>query len=384
MRPRIALMTIFQVPNYGSVLQAYATQTVITKLGYDCDLINYNYPNDWHYRHGFLKQPIWRKIIKNIANISGLHKQVLANSIQIFRKKYLNLTHSFPDLDSLKNNDWTRYSALVAGSDQLWNPIYLKGDSAFMLSFSNKLPKISIASSFAVTEIAENLLSKYKENLTTFSAISIREQNGAKIIESQLSLKIHPKVLLDPTLLLSDSEWYDSLKISADAPKERYILMYILSYAFNPYPDAVEIARELKYKYQCSKIITFSPNNSPEVNELGAESIYGCPVEDFLYYIRHAYIIVTSSFHGTAFALNFGRPLISITPSNGDDRQTTLLRMLNLEQCGAIVGTDHALLTPMYDVADEQRKLNEIRNDDISWISYSLKTAINSNQTCNS
>ena len=43
---KIALMTIFQVPNYGSVLQAFATQTVLEKLGYECDVINYNYPND--------------------------------------------------------------------------------------------------------------------------------------------------------------------------------------------------------------------------------------------------------------------------------------------------------------------------------------------------
>ena len=150
--------------------------------------------------------------------------------------------------------------------------------------------------------------------------------------------------------------------------------MYILSYAFNPYPDAIEIAARLKDQYNCTRIITFSNSNSPEVTELGAESLYGCSIDEFLYYIRHAEVVLTSSFHGTAYAANFGRPLISLTPSNGDDRQITLLRSLAIEKCSVTVGTKNPVLDPEYYVVNEQTKLSEIRRKDLQWINDNLQT----------
>ena len=374
MRLKVALMTIFQVPNYGSVLQTFATQALLAKLGYDCTIINYRYPNEWHYNNGFRRPSFLRSIIKKIANLTGIHRQILENKLVNFRRSRLNLSRPYHDLDSLRKDDWSEYSAIISGSDQLWNPIYLNGDSAFMLSFSNRIPKLAIASSFAVKEIPAHLIEKYKRYLSQFSAISVREQNGAEIITNTLSLDTTPKVILDPTLLLSGDEWINELNISSKTPKERYILMYILSYAFNPYPDAIEIAARLKDQYNCTRIITFSNSNSPEVTELGAESLYGCSIDEFLYYIRHAEVVLTSSFHGTAYAANFGRPLISLTPSNGDDRQITLLRSLAIEKCSVTVGTKNPVLDPEYYVVNEQTKLSEIRRKDLQWINDNLQT----------
>lgn len=374
MRPKVALMTIFQVPNYGSVLQTFATQALLSKLGYDCTIINYRYPNEWHYNNGFIKSPFWRNLIKKIANLTGIYRQVLENKLGVFRRTRLNLSKSYHNLDSLRQADWEKYSAIISGSDQLWNPIYLKGDSAFMLSFTDTVPKISIASSFAVKDIPPHLIEKYRRYLSRFSAISVREQNGADIITKTLSLQTAPKVILDPTLLLSREEWINALNISQKPPKDRYILMYILSYAFNPYPDAIEIAKRLKDRYNCTRIITFSNSNSPEVTELGAESQYGCSIEEFLYYIRHAEVVLTSSFHGTAYAANFGRPLISLTPSNGDDRQITLLKSLAIEKCSVTVGSKNPPLNPEYDIIREQTQLGEIRRKDIRWIEDNLQS----------
>ena len=71
-------MTIFQVPNYGSVLQAFATQTVLEKLGYECDVINYNYPNDWHYRHGFIRPSALKQRVKKALGLLGIHVDKLS------------------------------------------------------------------------------------------------------------------------------------------------------------------------------------------------------------------------------------------------------------------------------------------------------------------
>lgn len=153
---------------------------------------------------------------------------------------------------------------IIAGSDQLWNPTYLKGDSAFMLSFAPGIPKMSIASSFAVSELPPEFIEKYRKHLSSFSAISVRENSGVRIIRETLSLNVDSRVVLDPTLLLSADEWMDSLKITRAKSPERYILMYLLSYALDPYPAALEAAKQLKERYGCTKIITFSKKTAPK------------------------------------------------------------------------------------------------------------------------
>lgn len=83
---------------------------------------------------------------------------------------------------------------------------------------------------------------------------------------------------------------------------------------------------------------------------------------------QNAALVITSSFHGTAFAVNFGRPLISIVPSNGDDRQTTLLRDLNLLSCIVPVGKPLNEINPYYDVKVEQNLLDKKRMESLKWI----------------
>ena len=48
----IGILTTFRQPNFGSVLQAYALQCVVERLGYDAKIIDYKYPNEYHWRQG--------------------------------------------------------------------------------------------------------------------------------------------------------------------------------------------------------------------------------------------------------------------------------------------------------------------------------------------
>ena len=95
-------------------------------------------------------------------------------------------------------------------------------------------------------------------------------------------------------------------------------------------------------------------------------------ISDFLQLFANASLVVTSSFHGTAFALNYGRPLVSITPGGGDDRQGTLLQKLSLEKCNYPMG-GNIDLCPFYDINEEQMRLQEFRDDSLSWIAIALK-----------
>ena len=180
----VALITIYHVPNYGSILQAYATQRVLEKLGHECRIIYYCYPNEWHFKQGAKRQQWYRKLIKKIG-LAPLHRK--ENKLNSFKVKYFNFTKKYRDFESLRNENWNNYDVFIVGSDQVWNPRFLKGDRAFLLSFVPKEKRrISIASSFAQSQIPMDLISRYKEELGKFYAISVREKNGVEIIQNQL------------------------------------------------------------------------------------------------------------------------------------------------------------------------------------------------------
>ena len=45
---KVGILTMHRVLNNGSALQAYATQEFCRRLGYDAELIDYVYPNEYH------------------------------------------------------------------------------------------------------------------------------------------------------------------------------------------------------------------------------------------------------------------------------------------------------------------------------------------------
>ena len=369
-------MTIFQVPNYGSVLQAFATQTVLEKLGYECDVINYNYPNDWHYRHGFIRPSALKQRVKKALGLLGIHVDKFKTGIETFRKSRLNLTRLYKDLDDLAAEDWSGYTALITGSDQVWNPRFLKGDSAFMLSFGQDVRRISIASSFACDSLPSELIHKYKSCLARYSAISVREGSGLRILREQLGLECPSCTMLDPTLLLSADEWTSKLKLRDKPDCRKYVLLYVLDYAFDPRPQILDIAAKMKERYACDTIITFSERDSPEVSELGAVSVEVRSVDEFVGYFKNATVVVTSSFHGTAFALNYSRPLISVCPQKSDERQQGLLNELGIPSNGVAATSPIESIDTLdadYDTFKVQSALTARRQKHLEWIKASIE-----------
>lgn len=362
---KVALMTIFQVPNFGSVLQTFATQCLLEYLGYDCDIINYKYPNEWHFKNGFKKPTI----IDNLKRFLSNHLRIIGSTAyptSRFIKSHLHLTRPFWNLKELEGYDWSNYHAIIAGSDQIWNPRFLKGDSAFMLSFT-KRKKISISSSFACSSIPESLHEKYKKYLSDFDAISVRENNGLKVLDEDLNLEINRNEILDPTLLIDSDQWSNLLDLDPGSSKEKYIVLYILDYSFQPRPYILDATKKMAEIIGCRNIITISSNDDI-ITDLNVKKINPKRVEDFVSLLKNSSGIVTSSFHGTAFAVNFGKPLISVIPSGNDDRQRSLLRNLGIEHCAVTVNTPLNNINPQYDKLKMWEILNKQRQSNINWL----------------
>lgn len=368
-------MTIYHVPNYGSVLQAYATQELLEKLGHTCKIIKYKYPNEYHYSMGHPKLTLKSRIRLAIYYLLG--KSAYARKrkrLDSFRNKYLNFTKEYSHLTKLKNENWDTYDLFIVGSDQVWKPKYNYGDTAFLLSFApDNKKRISIASSFASNTIPKNMRERYKKHLAKFYATSVREKNGINIINKELELNKDVSVILDPTLLLSKEDWLKTIPRSKFKKKKKYILLYMLTYAFEPRPYIFEVLKHLQTQgdYDIIALEGYTPAEKAEGIVMTDKS--DAPVNEFIDLFANADIVVTSSFHGTAFAVNFGIPLVSIIPTDkGDDRQSTLLENLGLDQCITPIGKDIQKINPRYDIELKNKRLNNARKESIKWIAGNI------------
>ena len=369
---KIGLITIYHVPNYGSVLQTYATQCIIEKMGFECIILNYKYPNEWHYAISPERKPkIKNKIVKWLG-LKPHHRK--AKKLMAFKKQCFHLSRMYKNLDELKKENWKDYNAFVVGSDQVWNPRFTLGDSAFLLSFvpDDKI-RISFASSFASSTLPAEYKLKYKTYLEKFDSLSVREENGKRLIEKDLGLRKEVRIVLDPTLLLAKNEWLEYFP-QKKCYKEKYILLYVLTYAFEARPYVYQVAEYYQEKYGYDIIAL-----EGYVSQLGGRRLKmvnksDSSVEDFISLFANAEMVITTSFHGTAFALNFGIPLISIVPDSnrGDDRQYSLLSALNLSQCIVPISTSLESINPFYNVELEQKELSKLREASLSWFSTAM------------
>lgn len=365
---KVGLITIYQVPNYGSVLQTYATQFLLESMGVECKVINYRYPNEWHWKHGTKRPTGWKAKIRRLIP----SRKIIV--LQQFREKYLNFTPLFHNLEEMNKADWSNYDAFVVGSDQVWNARFVLGDSAFMLSFvPDDKPRYSLASSFALKSIPECFREKYFKYLSKFNAISVRENNGMAIIHDELKIHTPVNVILDPTLLLSKEDWLKAISRSNFKKRRPYILFYMLSYAFEPRPYIFKVVKHFQEQINCDIIALEGYTKPNDAEGLVMINMKNSSIEEFIDLFDNADMVITSSFHGTAFALNFGKPLVSIVPdSNGDDRQTTLLCRVGCKHCAIKENTPIREINPNYNANVEQIQLNNIRHINIDWIRQNL------------
>lgn len=365
---KIGLVTIYHVPNYGSVLQTYATQKVLEHLGHECVIIRYNYRNDTFYKKIGRKRnrfKEWQLRIVPFLKSAKLEK---------FRNKKLHFSKPFEEYRELLAYNWDSYDAFIVGSDQVWNTKYVLGDPAFLLEFAPKdKRRISFSSSFALKTLPEEYRDLFTRELVKFSALSVREFNGVDIINKELVINKTVKVTLDPTLLLSGTDWLRAIPRSSLQKKKPYILIYQKIYAFDPRPYIFKVIEYFGKKMNADIVVLEGHRELEGLNDPFIDANRSS-VPEFIDLFANADLVITSSFHGTAFALNFGKPLISVIPDDkGDDRQSSLLKMVGADNSIVRIGTDLETIDPNYDVEKITTALDNYRKDNINWIKEVLQ-----------
>lgn len=364
---RVGIITMHRIINFGSALQAYATLKTISSLGYDAELIDYIFPNQK------VQQSIFIRIKKIVARIITLifygDKRMRFDK---FYSKYYKCSQQYKSPSELKKANFT-YDILLTGSDQVWNPIHTNDDFSFLLSFANdETPRISYASSFSTSILPDRYKTIYADYLRKYKFISVRELSGVNLVKELIGKTSYCSC--DPTLLLSKTEWSNLANEGKRLVKGRYILLYILTYAYNPYP---EILNTIYYVKEKMNLPVVSLNGSLLTNRIvDAKIIKSAGPLEFLRLVKDASFIITTSFHGTAFSLNFEKPFFSIiNNSKKDTRMTDLLKSIGAEDRALMYNSDTFNTSFEMDYSSITPRLVEIRNSSLEYLKESLKNS---------
>lgn len=369
----IGIITIHKINNYGSVLQAYALQKVCEDLGYKVEIIDYDFPNNFHRNNKYANisdaQPNEPKLIKALFAKSLIKQH---KGISSFVKRYQNLSDKkYHQVEDFTANP-PSYDVYITGSDQLWSPRHCNGDPAFMLYFApDNALKISYAASIGSNAIPEELKKAYIELLSRYKHISVRENTGADVIRSLIGRDA--TVVLDPTLLLNREEW-NKIATPKRLVKKKYILCYFLNYTFNAFPYVDELARDMQKQTEYEIVRVARPPH--KLSFINTTYQIGASPEEFLALVRDAEIVLTTSFHGTAFAVNYGKPVFTVVQDRNasDSRQVSLMHNLGLDKQVLSIKDKFPMASEThYDVDNEQMVLNKLRLDSKRYLEKTLK-----------
>lgn len=372
----VGIITTFRQTNWGSVLQAYALQHIVETMGFDVKVIDYIYPNEYHFSHGKKRKTPNNihcrlgKIRRSIAVRLHLRKPDKMYLINVFIKKYIKVTKEYKTYRAIHKHPPV-FDVYMSGSDQIWNPNTMFGDLTYMFDFVKDCKlKISYASSFSCVKIPEKYSLEYQRYLSLYNSISVREYNGQNVISQILGKEV--PVVLDPTLLIQKEEWHKIAEESIDFDlPENYILCYMLAYTYSPEKSMMELLSKVQKEYNYPIISLVKLPVDFHGNEYRLDGAIGVP--EFLRLIENASIVVSSSFHGSAFALNFGKPIIGLTEDNEDDRLKTIFKNIGLES--NLIYTSNVEVDKVnleYDVKLEQERLNRLREVSLAYLHNAL------------
>ncbi len=318
---KIGILTMYRSGNYGATLQAYATKQAINENGFgDAEIIP--------YCSDAIKQKIDGKFIKKV----GLFHTAVACVEKIYYRPRMKKVGAFVDemagKQDLKREELPalneKYDIFLSGSDQVWNPQLTLGDTSYLLDFvSDDRKKRSYGSSFGVRVLPEEYLENYRDLLSAYARITVRERAGAELVENLLGRPA--ELVLDPTLLLTPEQW--NAKLPTRQWKKKYVFAYQMAHSSLP---AKAVAKGRKALGVKALFVPFpilgACRCKPKLNLSSLEWVAA---------IRDSEYVLTDSFHGVVFSILFRRNfyylITSETVKKRLSRLETLLGDLGIE-----------------------------------------------------
>ena len=282
---KVGIFTFPKSINYGAALQATALQGTINSRGAEAFFIDHECKavtaSDKLF--DFKRALDLKYTIAHILNFPTAYKRI--GKFKKFQRKHMSFVADDPYLADV----------VVTGSDQIWNYNITGEDFDYFLDFpKNNLKKVSYAGSFGLSEIDPKYHEKLKTFFADFDAISVREERAKELIAEIAGLD--STLVLDPTLLLKKADWE---KYMAPAKDKGYIYVYTVFNSSTLWDFAYKLSEKTGLPI---KTVSYSVTH-----KYNAQCDYSAGPDDWLRYVSDADYVVTNSFHGVAFSINFGK-----------------------------------------------------------------------------
>ena len=369
---KIGIITRHSVPNYGSLLQTYATQKAIENLGYDTEIIDYTRYEERgnNLAETLLKGKKWDKnqLTRFIYKIlQSKNYKTMYNRFVGYRKELLMQSKTkYGSIGELIENP-PKADIFCSGSDQIWGKIgTVNYDETYFLDFVKEKKCISYGASFGTSKIDSEMDKNIKKLLEKYTSILVREDSAKQIIESKGIKNVQQ--VLDPTFLLDKEEWEKLTKKAKTTPKEKYILVYQLhaNKEFNKYAKKIAKKKNLKLIRVGYSIY--------HIFRSGKLVLLPTPYE-FLNYIKNAECVLTDSFHATALSIILNKNFIDILPNNNTQtRIESILKLFEIKDRILKDYNDYELIDKIinYDITNE--KLLKEKENSQSLLIQALKS----------
>lgn len=313
---KYAILTHPLLNNYGGLLQNYALQQILKKMGQESITVDFL---------RVVASPLRVYILSWCKNllcffIPGKKSRFSRYSTIGRRMKW---SESFVERwiyktkikTKLSNDDFNGFDGIIVGSDQVWRPKYVYNIKNYFLNFIKKknIKRVAYAASFGVDEweYSKKLTNQCSTLAKKFNAISVRETSGVRLCKEHLD--VDATYVLDPTLLLSKDS-YCALCKEISVSHEAFLAAYVLDVN-----DAVRL--------QCESI---AKDRGLQLKFFEAGKNASLTVPEWLAMFRDASYVVTDSFHGTVFSIIFGKEFKCIyNEKRGSARFESLLKLYN-------------------------------------------------------
>lgn len=313
---RVGILTFLHTLNYGALLQAYALQRVLHDNGFNAFQIDYR--NSTVEAFEFKKA---RTVRAHVANI--IRKPIIAGKSKgfaSFQRDYIKATQSLSSRSGLASA-CHEFDYVIVGSDQVWNGLVTGFDTSYFLDIINAGDKKrTYAVSIGQDELPVDSNTDYSKLLEGFPCLLVREKTAALALR-----RYYPNrpidVVLDPTLLADKSIWLDMVSDIPRLHEKPYVFVYAVAEAKNSVTYAKELAKEKGFD-----VVVLQQNGFFPIS--GVKNLFTISPIEFLSYIFHAEVVVTSSFHGLCLSLQMEREFFVSYAVGGAKRNSRMADLL--------------------------------------------------------
>ena len=326
---RIGILTQPLYSNYGGLLQAFAMQEILKRMGHDVLTV------DWSNDNSYMRWCI--DYCKSLVRCLMMHpvQFPLSPTKVNYMRKYTNpfiashiaTTKAMHHISAEELKQY-EFDAYIVGSDQVWRWAYNAHIEWMYLSFvkDESVKRIAYAASIGIAywDYPQDKSIMCATLAQQFNAISVREKDAVSLVKEYLGMPA--QYVLDPTLLLNATD-YEQLLLLGPVKPDTSIAVYILDMTENKRLLLDDLQKRLHCK------INVIGNPDAQNSSFSYRDRQSPPVEDWLNGIRKADYVLTDSVQGTVFSIIFHKQFVCLgNKDRGNSRFESLLEMAGLEK----------------------------------------------------